>query len=76
MALYREVRPGDILRIGDTVIVAERKSGQVTRLRIDTALTVVQTKAAKASDSPAPATAPASAPKATLFRSPVPESVD
>lgn len=72
MALYRELKPGDSLRIGDTVIVAESKSGKATRLRIDTSLEVHQTKAAKASDPPAPATAPVMEEpqvRPTLFRS-------
>jgi hypothetical protein len=63
MALHREVKPGDTLRIGDTVIVVEHKSGQATRLRIDTSLPIHQTKAGQV-----PA-APSEAPKPTLSRS-------
>lgn len=74
MPLYREVKPGDTLRIGDSVLVIERKSGQVSRLRIDTTLPVHHTKA-DATEAPAPSAPVAAAPEApprrpTLFRSP------
>lgn len=67
MALFREVKPGDTLRIGDTTIVVDRKSGQTTRLRIDTPLKIQQTKAGQAPAASTPAVT--AAPKPTLFRS-------
>lgn len=37
MALYLDVEPGDAVHIGgNTVVRIERKSGQRTRLRVDT----------------------------------------
>lgn len=45
MTLYRDVQPGDTLRIGDTVIAIEQKSGQRTRMRIDSPLEVEHLKA-------------------------------
>lgn len=45
MPLYRDVQPGDELRIGDTVISIEAKTGQRTRLRIDSAHEVQHRKA-------------------------------
>lgn len=37
MALYLDLKPGDAVHIGgNTVVRVERKSGQATRLRIDT----------------------------------------
>lgn len=53
MPLYREVRPGDTVRIGDTVIRVEHKSGQTMRWSIDTDLPVVHSKGLK----PSPTTA-------------------
>lgn len=34
MALYLDVGPDDMVRIGNTIITIERKSGQRARLRI------------------------------------------
>lgn len=45
MALYRDVQPGDTLRIGEITIEVEQKSGQRTRLRIDGAPEVQHVKA-------------------------------
>lgn len=37
MALYLDLKPGDAVRIGgNTVLRVERKTGQATRVRIDT----------------------------------------
>ena len=35
MALFLEVEPGDTVRIGDSVIRVENKTGRRTRIRID-----------------------------------------
>lgn len=45
MPLFRDVQPGDRLTIGDTVIEVESKTGQRTRLRIDSPQEVVHDKA-------------------------------
>lgn len=55
MPLYRDVQPGDELRIGDTVISIEAKTGQRTRLRIDSVHEVQHRKAgARLSQAPVP----------------------
>lgn len=51
MALYRDVKPGDELRIGNTKITVETKSGQRTRLRIDSPFDVEHVKATAATSS-------------------------
>lgn len=69
MPLFRELGPGDTLRIGDTVIVAERKTGQRTRLRIDTPHRIQHHKAGTAPAAPsAPSGASDATPRPTLFR--------
>ena len=40
MPLVRELKPGDTLRIGDTTVTFEKKTGQRTRVQIDTTLPV------------------------------------
>jgi hypothetical protein len=35
MRLYRDVKPGDVIKIGLTTITVGKKSGGVTRLQID-----------------------------------------
>lgn len=67
MPLKRDVQPGDRLVIGDTVIEVEFKSGQRTRLSIESAQEVQHQKAgAKPSlasrPEPAPPAQPAPAP--------------
>lgn len=45
MAVYRDVQPGDTLRIGDTIIEVAHKTGQRARLRIESKLDVEHIKA-------------------------------
>lgn len=59
MTLYRDVQPGDTLRIGDTVIAIEQKSGQRTRMRIDSPLDVEHVKAGSRPTMTRPDVAPA-----------------
>jgi len=72
MALVRELKPGDTLRIGDITIVAEPKTGKAARLRIDTNLPIQHLKAgAMPAAAPAPAAkaaAEAAPPRPTLFK--------
>lgn len=67
MPLTRDVRPGDILRIGDTVISVERASGQRARLRIDSALPIRHDRAGSES-APAEDAGKAAKPRPTLFK--------
>lgn len=63
MPVFRDVKPGDVLRIGDTVIEVEYKSGARARLRIDSPLEVKHQMAQAASMTrPAPI-APTTAPR-------------
>jgi hypothetical protein len=37
MAMFQDLRPGDAIRIGDSTITVQAKSGSRARLRIDSA---------------------------------------
>ncbi len=66
MALFLDVEPGDVVRIGaDTVVQVERKSGQRTRIRIDSEYKVQFNRAGKAER-------PTAAPETPLIRRPIP----
>ena len=65
MSLFRDVAPGQALRIGDTVVQVEHKTGNRVRLRIDSPHPVEHVTAAKPQLSPAsPPATPGPAPAA------------
>lgn len=45
MAKFVDLRPGELVRIGATLVTLEQKSGQRARLRIDSAEQVTHLKA-------------------------------
>lgn len=82
MPLFRDVQPGDVLRIGDTSITIEQKTGQRTRLRIDSPHDVEHVKAGarpamtrpdmpEAAPRAAPQPAPPAEPKPRLTMPPI-----
>lgn len=71
MAMFQDLRPGDSVRIGTTVITVQAKTGGRARLRIDSQDDVQVIRAEDAgSDVATPAGAPGLGPAAPAPRSP------